>query len=105
MKALEFATLATIAHKGLHDAKRQRLAAEEKSISRASSPARDIAATGPRISAPAKTKISLKIKPVERFLERWPSDRVTHVGGPDLELTRADLPAGKPRIIVFEQSR
>ena len=49
----------------------------------------------------------LKIEPVESFLDRMPADRVTHVGGPELELT-ADMlpPAGlAPRVFVFEQSR
>ncbi|MDU8946416.1 MBL fold metallo-hydrolase [Ovoidimarina sediminis] len=48
----------------------------------------------------------LDIEPVETFTKRFPEDRVTHVGGPELELDLADLPpAGTPQIFVLEQSR
>ena len=48
----------------------------------------------------------LKIEPVETFTKRFPADRVTHVGGSELELDLAALPpSGQPQIFVLEQSR
>ena len=48
----------------------------------------------------------LDIEPVETFLNRIPPERVTRVGGPEMELALADLPAeGPPRVFVLEQSR
>ena len=48
----------------------------------------------------------LDIEPVETFTKRFAEDRVTHVGGSELELSMADLPpSGKPQIFVLDQSR
>lgn len=48
----------------------------------------------------------LGIEPVETFTKRFPEDRVTHVGGPELELNLSDLPpSGTPHVFVLEQSR
>jgi L-ascorbate metabolism protein UlaG (beta-lactamase superfamily) len=46
----------------------------------------------------------LKILPVDNFLARYPSDSVTRVGGPVLELTPESLPEAL-RIYVLGQSR
>lgn len=49
----------------------------------------------------------LKIEPVEAFLDRLPPERVTRVGGPEMDLT-ADMlppPGAPPRVFVLEQSR
>ena len=47
----------------------------------------------------------LDIEPVDTFLERYPSDSVTRVGGSELELTPESLPAKSPHVYVLEQSR
>ncbi len=49
----------------------------------------------------------LDIEPVDTFLERHPTDSVTRVGGPEIELTPESLPAAPPapHIYVLEQSR
>ena len=47
----------------------------------------------------------LDIEPVDTFLERHPTDSITRVGGPELELTAESLPTEAPHIYVFEQSR
>lgn len=48
----------------------------------------------------------LDIEPVETFTSRFPDERVTRVGGPELDLELSALPpAGTPQIFVLEQSR
>ncbi len=47
----------------------------------------------------------LDIEPVDTFLERHPTDSITRVGGPELELTAESLPTEARHIYVFEQSR
>jgi L-ascorbate metabolism protein UlaG (beta-lactamase superfamily) len=47
----------------------------------------------------------LKIEPVERFLERFPAERVTCIGVPVLELAPETLPDEAPHVYVLEQSR
>jgi hypothetical protein len=47
----------------------------------------------------------LDIEPVDTFLERHPTDSITRVGGPELELTAESQPTEAPHIYVFEQSR
>jgi L-ascorbate metabolism protein UlaG (beta-lactamase superfamily) len=67
-----------------------------------------IAAIGPRVVIPMhyfSPRGILKIEPVERFVERWPAEAVTHVGGPTLDLTPDTLPADAPHVFVLEQSR
>ena len=44
----------------------------------------------------------LDIEPVDTFLERYPADSVTRVGGPQLELRAESLPAEAPHIYVLE---
>ncbi|GAC1364841.1 MAG: MBL fold metallo-hydrolase [Herpetosiphon sp.] len=46
----------------------------------------------------------LQIEPVDAFLERYPADRITRVGGSHLELTAETLPP-QQHIYVLEQSR
>jgi hypothetical protein len=46
----------------------------------------------------------LKIFPVSDFLSRYPAEKITQVGGSELELSKETLPAS-PRIYVLEQSR
>ena len=65
-------------------------------------------AIGPRVVVPMhyySPRGVLDIEPVDTFLERRPSDSITRVGGPELELTPGSLPAGAPHVYVFEQSR
>jgi L-ascorbate metabolism protein UlaG (beta-lactamase superfamily) len=62
-----------------------------------------IEAIGPRVVIPMhyySPRGVLDIEPVDAFLERYPADSVTRVGGPELELTPES-----PRIYVLEQSR
>lgn len=70
---------------------------------------RAIAAIGPKVVIPMhyySPKGVLKIEPVETFLNRLPSERITRVGGSELDLTPEDLPAGgAPHVYVLEQSR
>lgn len=48
----------------------------------------------------------LKIEPVERFTERIPKERVTHVGHCEMEFDLSALPVGElPHVFVLEQSR
>ena len=63
---------------------------------------------GPRVVIPMhyfNPRGVLKIEPVERFLDRLPPERVTRVGGPELELTPETLPSDAPHVYVLEQSR
>lgn len=65
---------------------------------------------GPRAVIPMhyfSPKGVLKIEPVETFVNRLPPERVTRVGGPELDLGAADLapPGAPPRVFVLEQSR
>jgi L-ascorbate metabolism protein UlaG (beta-lactamase superfamily) len=46
----------------------------------------------------------LKILPLTEFLQRYPAEMVTFVGGSEMELTKATLPATQ-HIYVFEQAR
>lgn len=69
-----------------------------------------IEAIGPRVVIPMhyySSKGVLKIEPVETFLRRIPEERVTRVGGPELELTADKLPAAgaAPHVYVLEQAR
>lgn len=69
-----------------------------------------IAQIGPRAVIPMhyfSSKGVLKIEPVETFLNRLPSDRVTKVGATTLELTPDMLPpvGHPPHVWVLEQSR
>ena len=67
-----------------------------------------IKAIGPRVVIPMHyfhPRGVLKIEPVERFLDRLPPERVTRVGGPELELTPETLPSDAPHVYVLEQSR
>lgn len=69
-----------------------------------------IEAIGPRAVIPMhyySPKGMLKIEPVEIFLRRVPDERITRVGGPEMELTADQLPqvGAPPRVFVFEQSR
>lgn len=62
---------------------------------------------GPRVVIPMHyyhPRGWLQIEPVDSFLERYPAETITRVGGPSLELTPATLPP-KQHIYVFEQSR
>ena len=66
-----------------------------------------IKAIGPRVIIPMhyfSPRGVLKILPVDDFLSRYPSESITRVGGPQLELTPGSLP-DKPHIYVLEQSR
>ncbi len=66
-----------------------------------------IAAIGPRAIIPMHyyhPRGWLQIEPVDAFLARYPADMITRVGGPQLELTPATLPATR-HIYVLEQSR
>jgi L-ascorbate metabolism protein UlaG (beta-lactamase superfamily) len=47
----------------------------------------------------------LAIEPVERFLDRFPSDRVYRVGSSSMDLTRDMLRPEAPPVFVLEQSR
>lgn len=48
----------------------------------------------------------LDIEPVETFTKRFSPDRVTHVGGSELDLDLSELPpTGTPHVFVLEQSR
>jgi hypothetical protein len=48
----------------------------------------------------------LKIEPVDKFVARFPADRVTRVGGPTFEVTPETLPPpGEMRVVVLEQAR
>lgn len=63
---------------------------------------------GPRVVIPMhyfSLRGVLEIEPVETFLERFPPDAVTRVGGPVLELTPESLPSHAPHVYVLEQSR
>jgi L-ascorbate metabolism protein UlaG (beta-lactamase superfamily) len=67
-----------------------------------------IKAIGPRVIIPMhyfSPRGVLKIEPVERFIERFPHEAVTRVGGPVLELTPETLPSNAPHVYVLEQSR
>jgi D-alanine-D-alanine ligase len=67
-----------------------------------------IEAIGPRAVIPMhyySPRGVLDIEPVDAFLERHPTDSMTRVSGPDLELTPESLPAETPIIYVLEQSR
>lgn len=67
-----------------------------------------IQAIGPRVVIPMHyfhPRGVLKIEPVERFLDRLPPERITRVGGPELELTPGTLPSDAPHVYVLEQSR
>ena len=67
-----------------------------------------IEAIGPRVVIPMhyfSPRGVLDIETVDTFLERYPSDSVTRVGGPELELTPESLPARTPHVYVLEQSR
>ena len=67
-----------------------------------------IEAIGPRAIIPMhyySPRGVLDIEPVDTFLERYPADSITRVGGPELELTPESLPTEAPRIYVLEQSR
>ena len=67
-----------------------------------------ISAIGPRVVIPMhyySPRGVLDIEPVDTFLERYPADSVTRVGGPQLELTPESLPVEAPHIYVLEQSR
>lgn len=46
----------------------------------------------------------LQINPVDKFTARYPAEQVTFVGSPEIEITRATLPASR-HIFVLEQSR
>lgn len=66
-----------------------------------------IEAIGPRVIIPMHYRSPrgwLQIEPVDAFLSRYPNDMITRVGGPNLELTPATLPAAR-HIFVLEQSR
>jgi L-ascorbate metabolism protein UlaG (beta-lactamase superfamily) len=66
-----------------------------------------IQAIQPRVIIPMHyfhPKGRLKILPVTEFTKRYPADMVTLVGGSELELTPATLPATQ-HIYVLEQSR
>lgn len=48
----------------------------------------------------------LKIEKVDRFVERFPSEQVTRVGGSELEVTPDTLPPpGRMQVVVLEQAR
>lgn len=48
----------------------------------------------------------LDIEPVETFTDRIPAERVTRVGGPELDLDLSGLPQSEtPHVFVLEQSR
>lgn len=67
-----------------------------------------IEAIGPRVVIPMHyhhPRGVLDIEPVDSFLERFPADAVTRVGGPELELTPDSLPADSRHVYVLEQSR
>ncbi|MBV8591389.1 MAG: MBL fold metallo-hydrolase [Acetobacteraceae bacterium] len=67
-----------------------------------------IKAIGPRVIIPMhyfSPRGVLKIEPVDRFLERFPPESITRVGGPELELTPESLPHDGPQVYVLEQSR
>lgn len=67
-----------------------------------------IDAIGPRVVIPMhyfSSRGVLDIEPVDTFLQRHPTDSITRVGGPQLELTPESLPTEAPDIYVFEQSR
>lgn len=67
-----------------------------------------IKAIGPRVIIPMhyySPRGVLKIEPVDRFIERFPPEAVTRVGGPVLDLTPETLPADAPHVYVLEQSR
>ncbi len=67
-----------------------------------------IDAIGPRVVIPMhyfSSRGVLDIEPVDTFLERHPTDSITRVGGPELELTPESLPTEALDIYVFEQSR
>jgi L-ascorbate metabolism protein UlaG (beta-lactamase superfamily) len=66
-----------------------------------------IQAIQPRVIIPMHyfhPKGRLKILPVTEFIKRYPAEKVTQVGGSELELTRETLPATQ-HIYVLEQSR
>ena len=66
-----------------------------------------IQAIRPRVIIPMHyfhPKGRLKILPVSEFLQRYPAEMVTVVGGSELELTQATLPAAQ-HIYVLEESR
>jgi L-ascorbate metabolism protein UlaG (beta-lactamase superfamily) len=66
-----------------------------------------IQAIQPRVIVPMHyfhPKGRLKILPVDDFVKRYPAEKVTFVGGPEMEITRASLPLTQ-HIFVLEQSR
>jgi L-ascorbate metabolism protein UlaG (beta-lactamase superfamily) len=66
-----------------------------------------IKAIAPRVIIPMHyfhPKGRLKILPVSEFINRYPTEQVTQVGGSTLELTKATLPPTQ-HIYVLEQSR
>lgn len=67
-----------------------------------------IDAIAPKIAIPMhyfSPKGRLKrLLPVDEMARRFPADRVTRVGGPELEVTPASLPA-ETRLVILEQSR
>jgi L-ascorbate metabolism protein UlaG (beta-lactamase superfamily) len=66
-----------------------------------------IDAIAPKVVIPMhyfSPKGRLKILPVEEIARRFPADRVVRVGGPELEVTPASLPA-ETRLYILEQSR
>jgi len=66
-----------------------------------------IDAIGPKIVIPMhyfSPKGRLKILPVEEIAGRFPAGRVVRVGGPEVEVTPATLPA-ETRLYILEQSR
>jgi L-ascorbate metabolism protein UlaG (beta-lactamase superfamily) len=66
-----------------------------------------IDAIAPKVVIPMhyfSPKGRLKILPVEEIARRFPADRVVRVGGPEMEVTPASLPA-ETRLYILEQSR
>lgn len=66
-----------------------------------------IAAIEPRVIIPMhyySPRGVLDILPVTAFTDRYPQERVRWIGGPELSLTQANLPA-EPHVYVLEQSR
>ena len=68
-----------------------------------------IVAIGPRVVIPMHywhERGVLKIEKVDRFVERFPAERVTRVAGSEVEITPETLPpVGEMRVLVLEQAR
>ena len=67
-----------------------------------------IAAIQPRVIIPMhyfSPRGVLKIEPVDRFLDRFPPESITRVGGSELDLTPETLPTVAPHVYVLEPSR